>query len=209
MRSPFHLRRRRSARLIDVDALLIPTFLCPKAWESMAGNEKERHCTYCHKSVHNLAAMTARERLALLSSPAAKVCSRYLAAIRRPAKGKEALYRRHLLKYGAGVAVASTALVVLWERQGEAEQARYYQVAGIAPGTPMPRAWYVEKKSVLLGDVVCPRPPVVDQPQEKSTGTDEVQEITLDAASVERAFQPRDESPATASSSLEKEKGRH
>src|SRR5688572_4523271 len=109
-----------------MDALLIPTFLCPKAWQSMSGNDKERHCSYCNKSVHNLAAMTARERLALLSSPAARVCSRYVAAIRRPAPGKEASYHRHLLKYGAGVAIGGAALVVLWEREGRAEQERYY-----------------------------------------------------------------------------------
>src|SRR5882672_9516006 len=95
--------------------LLVPTLLCPKAWESMSGNEATRFCTYCKKHVHNLEAMSVSDRLALLSSPAASICARYKVAIRRPVKGKKESYIRHVLKYGAGVALTSSALLVLCE----------------------------------------------------------------------------------------------
>src|SRR5207244_2805169 len=101
-----------------MDPLLIPTFFCPKAWEGMTGNEATRHCSYCNKHVHNLDALSVSERLALLSSPAAQVCARYRVAIRRPVKGREKSYYRHLLKYGAGVALSGSVFLVLWEIEG-------------------------------------------------------------------------------------------
>src|SRR4051794_3915674 len=107
--------------------LLIPTLLCPKSWESMSGDENQRFCSYCKKHVHNLAALSVSERLALLSSPASSICSRYHVALRRPTKGNEDSYYRHLAKYGAGVALTGSVLLVLWEMQGRAEPERFYR----------------------------------------------------------------------------------
>ncbi len=138
--------------------LLIPTFLCPKPWEGMSGNEATRFCTYCKKHVHNLNALSASERLALLSSPAASICSRYKVAIRRPAKGQAESYHRHLLKYGTGVALTGAVLAVLWEWQGQDEQQRYYKAAGISPAEQgMPRHFYYEHQVVAMG-VLAPLP---------------------------------------------------
>ena len=109
--------------------LLIPTLLCPKSWEGMSGNESQRFCTYCKKHVHNLEALSVSERLALLSSPAASICSRYQVALRRPAKGKEESYYAHLAKHGAGVALIGSTMLVLWEMQGEADKERFYRAA--------------------------------------------------------------------------------
>lgn len=143
-----------------MDALLIPTFLCPKAWESMSGNEKERQCSYCNKSVHNLAALTARERLTLLSSPAASVCGRYKIALRRPAPGRRRSYTRHLLKYGASVAVTGSVLLVLWEmelrRIRDAATPLCYRTYPIptlgCPGPEeMPDSWYQETEIPTVG----------------------------------------------------------
>ncbi len=137
--------------------LLIPTLLCPKPWESMSGNETQRFCTYCKKHVHNLETMSVSERLALLSSPAASICSRYRVAIRRPAKGKEEAYYLHQAKHGAGVAVVGSALLVLWEMHGEAEKERFYRAAAphASPnGTivwEMPKEHYCQHEVVLRG----------------------------------------------------------
>src|SRR3954462_8006020 len=105
--------------------LLVPTFFCPKPWEGMSGNETQRFCRYCKKHVHNLEALPVKERLALLASPAASICSRYQLAIRRPAKGHEESYRMHLLKHGAGVVLIGSVLLVLWEMHAQAAKETY------------------------------------------------------------------------------------
>lgn len=145
--------------------LLIPTLLCPKPWEGMSGNETTRFCTYCKKHVHNLEAMSANERLALLSSPAASICSRYQVAIRRPAKGQEESYYLHLAKHGASVAMAGSVLLVLWEMQGQTEKERYYRA--IAPRASsagpiireMPKNHFCERQVYIVGDVALPPTP--------------------------------------------------
>jgi len=171
-------------------ALLIPTFFCPKAWESMTGNDAVRFCSYCKKEVHNLAAMSARERLTLLSSPAANLCSRYQVAIRRPAKGKESAYYRHLAKYGVGVALTGSVLLVLWETHGDAEKERYYRAAGTtAGGCDMPRELYEEQRAHLKGDVQMPEDRLRAQQAREA-------ELKFRAEEVERAIEPLEESPA-------------
>lgn len=137
--------------------LLLPTLLCPKSWENMSGGHARRFCTHCQKHVHNLEALSVEERLALLTSPAASVCSRYQAAIRRPAKGKEEAYWKHLMKYGAGVAVAGSVLLVLWEMQDPETAARDYRALTSALGLrPMPQDLYVERRVHLTGEVMLP-----------------------------------------------------
>lgn len=144
--------------------LLVPTFLCPKSWKGMSGDETTRFCSYCKKHVHNLETMTVSARLALLSSPAASICSRYKVAIRRPAKGKEASYYAHLAKHGAGVALAGSVLLVLWEMQSRAEKERFYRAAAprvSSTGTivwEMPKDNYCERHVYIVGDIALPPP---------------------------------------------------
>jgi len=167
--------------------LLIPTFLCPKPWEAMTGNEAQRFCTYCRKHVHNLAALTAAERLALLTSPAASLCSRYRVAIRRPVKGKEKPYLRHLLKYGAGVAVTGSVLLVLWEMQTQAEQKKYYRLAG-GIHSAMPGHLYTEHPVMLLGEMVLPTnraPHPKSAPAKAPTPADQI-DLDLDSAAIDQ-----------------------
>jgi hypothetical protein len=132
--------------------MLIPTLFCPKPWEEMTGDETQRFCRYCKKHVHNLQGLSLNDRLALLTTPAASLCGRYQIAIRRPTKGREAQYRRHLLKYGASVALTGSVLVVLWEWYGREQQEKYYVAAGISPAERgMPRRFYREQNSVMVG----------------------------------------------------------
>jgi len=176
-----------------MDALLIPTFLCPQAWQSMSGTDKERHCSYCNKSVHNLAAMTARERLALLSSPAATVCSRYKIALRRPVPGRRESYARHLAKYGVGVALAGTTLLVLWEMGERSHQIVPSRYRAVAPAdacggfVPMPDDWYTETEIATLGMVVAmqtvPSPPTSCPPGKPAPAA--AVEVRLDPVQLE------------------------
>jgi len=171
--------------------LLIPTLLCPKSWERMGGNESRRFCSACSKTVHNLDTLSVAERLALLASPAATVCGRYQAAIRRPAKGREKAYRRHLLKYGAGVVITGAVLIVLWEIKERSGTGVFYRAAKTpASNCPMPKALYDEHKVNLLGEVSFP----ATTPQRlpcPGTGTvpPEQIDLKLDPAEVERLIQ--------------------
>ena len=145
--------------------LLIPTLLCPKSWEGMSGSDTQRFCTYCKKNVHNLEALSLRDRLALLASPAASICSRYQVAIRRPVRGKENAYLRHLARCGAGVAITGTALLVLWEMHGQDEKERYYRAVANGTDCGMPRNLYREHRAVVLGEMALP----VKQPDKRQS----------------------------------------
>ncbi len=176
--------------------LLIPTLLCPKSWEGMAGNDTERFCAHCQKQVHNLEALSASERLALLSSPAAKLCSRYKAAIRRPRKAHRESYALHLAKYGAGVAAMGSVLVVLWEihEQGTRPGPHYRAVSpgwscGLSPVEEMPEEYYEQVETVLLGDVALPAaptpvPPKMREAKPASTHVD----VQIDHEQITRLF---------------------
>jgi hypothetical protein len=134
--------------------LLIPTFFCPKAWAEMSGTESQRFCTYCKKHVHNLETLSTKERMALLASPAASICSRYQIAIRRPAPGQEEPYKRHLLRYGAGVAVAGATLLVLWEMHGRNEKDRYYRSGDFTNRSrQMSQYLFTERRGMILGEI--------------------------------------------------------
>ncbi|MBI3885634.1 MAG: hypothetical protein HY302_07895 [Opitutae bacterium] len=141
--------------------LLLPTLFCPKSWESMSGDETRRFCAYCKKHVHNLETLSVSERVALLSSPAASICSRYQIAIRRPVPGKEVSYSRHLLKHGAAVALVGTVLLVLWEMQEEGSPQRFYRVGGSnGVSVDMPNDLFEECRTVVLGDIAPAIEPV-------------------------------------------------
>ena len=176
--------------------LLIPTLLCPKSWENMSGDATQRFCSYCEKHVHNLEALSVSERLALLSSPAAKICSRYQVAIRRAAPGREKSYARHLLKYGAGVALTGSVLLVLWEMRSESGKAlcasdlqTFYRVAsGSGPiPLPMPRDLYREHPVRLMGEVYMPpKPPSTLTPPRPGASSPTHIDLQLDPVEIQR-----------------------
>ncbi len=150
-----------------MDRLLIPTFFCPKAWESMTGNEATRHCSSCNKHVHNLDALSVSERLALLSSSAAQICARYKIAIRRPKPGREESYARHLAKYGVGVALTGATVLVFWEMYARshryADQGTHYRI--VAPNDiylpdEMPDTLYDEIETTTMGAIALVPNPV-------------------------------------------------
>lgn len=58
-----------------VDSLRIAA-PCTVAWESMAGDERVRHCTLCSLNVFNFAEMTRDEIRALLVKTEGRVCAR-------------------------------------------------------------------------------------------------------------------------------------
>lgn len=155
----------------------------------MSGDESSRFCTYCKKPVHNLEVMTVSERLALLSSPAASICARYRIAIRRPAKGKEESYMRHMMKYGAGVAVSGSVLLVLWQVRSECEQRTFYRaVAGMhraLTDPDWPEEFYDEHVSVTLGVMLPSSPSSCELPASVGDPTVAPLHVDLDLDPVE------------------------
>ena len=142
--------------------LLFPSFFCPATWDSMAGDETCRFCTHCQREVHNLNALDAADRAALLDSAtsAAQVCGRYRAVLRRPAPGHEKAYWRHLARYGAGVAVAGAATVVIWESQQRDQSPLDYVIGHLAGRPAMPTEFYLEDDALILGAIICEDPQI-------------------------------------------------
>jgi hypothetical protein len=175
------------------DRLLLPTFFCPKPWEDMAGNEATRFCSYCRKHVHNLTALSTQDRLALLSSPAGSICARYRVAIRRPAKGKEESYMRHMLKYGAGVALSGSVLLVLWEMHEQGNRPAYYRASGGSDDSwttlcEWPEELYEERELVTLGIMEPVKAPMKPRPEIGSSQFDHV-DLKLDPVAVNQLFE--------------------
>jgi hypothetical protein len=54
---------------------------CPKQWDDMQGDSKRRFCQHCQLHVHNLSAMSDRERDAFVASSGGRFCIAY---VKRP-----------------------------------------------------------------------------------------------------------------------------
>lgn len=96
-----------------LDQIEIPV-PCQVPWDSMAGNDRVRHCDQCRQNVYDVANLTRPEALRLLESSGGRVCLRIY---RRPdgtlltADCRERL--RAARKQGLLVFVG-VALVILW-----------------------------------------------------------------------------------------------
>jgi hypothetical protein len=145
--------------------IALPTFFCPKLWEEMTGNETERFCSKCQKTVHNIESLTLDQRLQLLSSPKGSICGRYRIAVRRARPGYEQPYMQHLLKYGAGVAVASAAFITLWQLYDDGHRkpsSPRFRVgtASTGCGGVMPEGFYDEHSATTLGIMMALESPI-------------------------------------------------
>lgn len=49
---------------------------CPAAWDDMHGNDRARHCNLCDKRVYNIAEMTRREAVELITGDQQSLCLR-------------------------------------------------------------------------------------------------------------------------------------
>jgi hypothetical protein len=163
---------------------IVPTFFCPKPWESMAGNEAERFCKRCGKYVHNLEMLSVSERLVLLKT--STICGRYRVALRRPRVGVEEAYHRRLAKCGFAVAASATALLTLWQvSASSAERSGVHRYRAIAPNSDcdqeVPAELYEERETVLLGMIVLADDPTDDFMLPAQPKIDHV-DVAIDAA---------------------------
>lgn len=51
---------------------------CPKRWDEMEGDSKRRFCDHCQLHVHNLSAMSKREREAFVQRSGGRLCISYV-----------------------------------------------------------------------------------------------------------------------------------
>ena len=49
---------------------------CPTSWEQMSGNERVRYCELCNLNVYNIAALTRKQAVALISETEGRFCGR-------------------------------------------------------------------------------------------------------------------------------------
>ncbi len=50
---------------------------CPKSWDSLSGDGKRRFCEHCQLHVHNLSAMSSRERNRFVAESGGRACIAY------------------------------------------------------------------------------------------------------------------------------------
>jgi len=160
------LRIARIARL-NGSMKIVPTFVCPRDWLSMSGNEELRFCSKCGKQVYNLNALSLNQRFALLPSES-NACGRYRVAIRRSRPGAEKAYMQHLSKYGAAVGVVSGVFLVLWQLAADHERIESRKTyRAVTPGLhwnyAMPDDLYEQSDVLLLGMIDIPKQEIMPQ----------------------------------------------
>ena len=84
---------------------------CPVSWETMAGDERVRHCGQCRLNVYDLSAMSRREAEALVAGREARLCVRFFrradgTVLTRDCPVGLAAVRRRLSRIGSAVAAA-------------------------------------------------------------------------------------------------------
>jgi len=84
---------------------------CPADWNSMAGDERKRHCSECGLNVHNIAGMTETEVRELIGTHEGRLCIRLFrrsdgTVITKDCPKGLAAYRRRVTRF-AGAALAS------------------------------------------------------------------------------------------------------
>jgi len=137
----------------------IPRFTCPKRWQEMGGDERQRFCEHCKSNVYNLDLMSAEERLQLMSGRDGHACGRYRVAIRRSVPGYERHYMHHLLTHGVGVGAASGVLLALWQLWGPIKNVApaspndYFATASTSEIFPMPRSYVQSCELLVLGGI--------------------------------------------------------
>jgi len=55
---------------------------CPRQWEELHGNSRQRFCGQCQKTVHNLSGMNQQDRAQLLRTTGDRVCVAYTTDLR-------------------------------------------------------------------------------------------------------------------------------
>ena len=84
---------------------------CSEDWTKMAGDERERFCTRCSRTVHDLSAMTEAEARTLLAGPAEQMCVRF--GVRRDGTVATRGSMRWFERFAGAIGVA-VAAAVFW-----------------------------------------------------------------------------------------------
>jgi hypothetical protein len=83
---------------------------CPKQWDEMTGDAKCRFCEHCQLQVHNLSAMSKRERNRFVSESGGRSCITYLIRPDGPMISEGFWYRFFKPLRFAGAAMLATLL---------------------------------------------------------------------------------------------------
>jgi hypothetical protein len=131
---------------------------CPKIWEEMKGNQKQRFCEQCQLHVHNLSAMSARERDAMVERTGGQACISY------------------------ELRADGTMITTNWRTQMEAAFRRVGYALAAVFATIFPFAFGAcqspqKREAYRTGGVMCP-------PETKAKGKETSSRLTGDMASV-------------------------
>lgn len=154
----------------------------------MGGDERERFCIKCQKTVYNIGSLSLDQRMALLRAPKSSLCGRYRIAVRRARPGFQISYMQHLMKYGAGVIATSAVFITLWQLYEENHPEttkRTYRVAAapVENDDDMPEEYFEENTSIVMGGMMAmpaPSPTEIEALREYPLPIEHV-DIRLDA----------------------------
>ncbi|HWX56590.1 MAG TPA: carboxypeptidase-like regulatory domain-containing protein [Verrucomicrobiae bacterium] len=72
----FNRQAAMQAPLVNIQNIRVAS-PCPADWNTMAGDDRVRHCSECSLSVHNLSAMTEQEVQRLIANSQGRICGRF------------------------------------------------------------------------------------------------------------------------------------
>lgn len=150
-------------------------FACGAPWETMSGDEREKLCAVCRRSIPNLSLMTSAERTALAEkTKTERVCASFyvrlsgeMVTAERPLTTTE---RSRVRQYGL-VALSASALALATScvaPRTDSPQAASPS-AGSSPATA-PTASPADEEEIIflsVGIIACPEPPKVRGPASK------------------------------------------
>ncbi len=148
--------RERTAERDELRRLIAPPLLatiqvaspCSADWNAMEGDDRERHCSICSKSVYNLSAMTRADAEAVIVEREGKLCVR--------------LFQRK-----DGTILLQDCEVGVWKRRHRRIAAAALAAGAAAAGyglihqaPPLP-PWHVELVETSMGEYSRADPPDV------------------------------------------------
>lgn len=138
---------------------------CSADWNEMTGNDRVRFCGDCKLNVYNLSAMTATEVQGLIRETEGRLCGRFY---RRPdgtiltqdcPKGLRAIVRRRLVGIAGRIGAAVVFLAGLVGAARLASEGGNSSGATNALITKI-RLWFNPAPPVIMGEIMCPPPPM-------------------------------------------------
>ncbi len=165
---------------VSLDALSL-SFVCPRAWDELEGDARERDCAHCDRVVHDLSARTRAEAQDLLARSQGRICATFVRAADGTVRttdtdaGSAGTWRQRARHLGRRLARAPRPLAVVFAALAAAcGSKRSVEPPDGAPGGPATGPEDIR----LMGEVLA-------EPEVRLMG-----KVCVDPQSLEEPFDP-------------------